>query len=121
MITLTQATAYLDEALGIKVPDFVLQAAITDVGALEGDMTTAGYSASAIVRIQCMAVALLAGADFARRIASQAAPSGASRSFKNADAMTQLRRSLSSLDTAGIVAELVGPDPQTGTLLLVTC
>ncbi len=121
MLTLAQATAYLDETLGITVPSFVLEAAISDVGALEAAMTTAGYSASKIVRVQCMAVALAAGADFARRIQSQAAPSGSSRSFKNADAMTQLRRSLSALDTAGITAELVGPDPTTGTLLLVTC
>ncbi len=122
MLTLAQATAYLDETLGITVPSFVLQAAIDDVAARDAAMTSAGYSASTIVRIQAMAVAILAGADFARRIQSQAAPSGASRSFKNGDdALTQLRRSLSDLDTAGTVAALVGPDPKTGTLLLVTC
>jgi hypothetical protein len=122
MITLAQATAYLDETLGITVPSFVLQAAVDDVGALEADMTAAGYSTSTIVRIQAMAVALVAGADFARKIASQAAPSGSSRSFKNADAAIQaLRRALSALDTAGITSAVVGPDPSTGTLLLVTC
>lgn len=122
MLTLAQATAYLDETLGITVPSFVLQAAIDDVATREAAMTAAGYTASTIVRIQAMAVTILAGADFARRIQSQGAPSGASRSFKNGDdALTKLRRALSDLDTAGTVAELVGPDPSTGTLLLVTC
>lgn len=122
MLTLAQATAYLDETLGITVPSFVLETAITDVGALEPAMLAAGYSASTVVRIQAMAVAIVAGADFARRMQSQGAPSGASRSFKNADdALSALRRSLSALDTAGITSALVGPDPKTGTLLLVTC
>jgi hypothetical protein len=122
MLTLAQATAYLDETLGITVPSFVLQAAVDDVGAREPAMLAAGYSAATTVRIQAMAVALLAGADFARRIQSQGAPSGASRSFKNRDtALADLRRSLSALDTAGTVADLVGPDPTSGTLLLVTC
>jgi hypothetical protein len=122
MIDLKQATDYLDDLLGITVPSFVLQAAVDDVGAREPAMLAAGYSAATTVRIQAMAVALLAGADFARRIQSQGAPSGASRSFKNdEDAMTELRRALSALDTAGTVADLIGPDPSTGTLLLVTC
>jgi hypothetical protein len=121
MLTLDQAKLYLEEALGIAVPDFALQAAVDDVAARESAMTAAGYTAATIVRIQCMAAALLAGADFVRRVQSQGAPSGASRSFKHAEAMTQLRRSLSSLDTAGTVASLVGPDPKAGTLLLVTC
>lgn len=122
MLTLAEATAYLDEALGITVPAFIVQAAVDDVGALEADMTAAGYSAATIVRIQAMAVAIVAGADSARRVQSQGAPSGASRSFKNADdALTRLRRSLAALDTAGITAGLIGPDPTTGTMLLVTC
>ena len=122
MIDLEQATAYLDEMLGITVPSFVLEAAIADVGAREPAMQAAGYTAATTVRVQAMAVAILAGADFARRIQSQGAPSGASRSFKNRDAaITELRRSLSALDTAGTVADLLGPDPSAGTLLLVTC
>ena len=121
MITLADATTYLDEALGITVPAFIVQAAVDDVAALEPSMLDAGYSAATIVRIQAMAVAIVAGADSARRIQSQGAPSGSSRSFKNSDqAITRLRRSLAALDTAGITAGLIGPDPTTGTLLLVT-
>lgn len=122
MITLADATAYLDEALGITVPAFIVQAAVDDVALLEPAMVAAGYTAATRARIQAMAVAIVAGADSARRIQSQGAPSGASRSFKQADdAITSLRRSLAALDTAGITAALVGPDPKTGTLLLVTC
>lgn len=121
MITLADATAYLDEALGITVPAFIVQAAVDDVGALEPAMVDAGYTAATRTRIQAMAVAIVAGADSARRIQSQGAPSGASRSFKQADdALSKLRRSLAALDTAGVTAALVGPDPTTGTLLLVT-
>ena len=120
MITLAQATAYLDEALGITVPGFIVQAAVDDVALLEAAMTAEGYTAATIKRIQAMAVAIVAGADSARRIQSQGAPSGASRSFKNADdAVTALRRSLAALDTAGITAGVVGPDPSTSTLLMV--
>ena len=122
MISLADATAYLDDALGITVPAFIVQAAVDDVGALEAAMVDAGYTAATIVRIQAMAVAIVAGADSARRVKSQAAPSGASRSFDNTDqALTKLRRSLAALDSEGITAALIGPDPTTGTLLLVTC
>jgi hypothetical protein len=121
MLTLAQATAYLDEMLGITVPGFVLEAAIADVAALEPAMAAAGYSAATMVRIQAMAVAIVAGADFARRIQSQGAPSGASRSFASRDdALTALRRALSALDTSGITSAIAGPDPSVGTLLLVT-
>lgn len=122
MISLAQATAYLDDALGITVPSFVVQAALDDVALLEPAMITAGYTAATRVRIQAMAVAIVAGADSARRIQSQGAPSGASRSFKQADdAIQALRRTLTGLDTEGITAGVVGPDPTTGTMLLVTC
>lgn len=122
MISAADAALYLDEVLGVSVPQFILDATVAAVGALEADMVSAGYSAPTITRMQAMAVALLAGADFARRIASQAAPSGASRSFKNLDqAVSALRRQLAALDTAGVVADLIGPDPSTNTLLMVTC
>ncbi len=121
MITLAEAAAYLDEALGVKLPTFVVQAAVDEVAALEPAMISAGYSAATRVRIQAIATALVAGADAARRIQSQGAPSGASRSFQNgADAASALRRALTDIDTAGITAAIVGPDPKAGTLLLVT-
>lgn len=120
MITATQASQYLDQALGVAVPGFIVDAAVAKVATAEADMTAAGYSASDALLIQCMAVTIIAAAGAPRRIQSQGAPSGASRSFKNFEgALTALRRALAALDTAGTVTALVGPDPSTGTLLMV--
>lgn len=120
MITSTQAQQYLDQALGVGVPAFLVSAACEDVEAVEPAMVAAGYSEATQIRIQCMAVALVAAAGAPRRLNSQGAPSSASRSFKNFDnAMTALRRALAALDTAGTTAALVGPDPAAGTLIMV--
>lgn len=120
MITATQAAQYMDQALGVVLPAFLVQAACDKVKTAEADMIAAGYSTADQLLIQCMAVTLIASAGAPRRLQSQGAPSGASRSFKNADdAMTSLRRSLQALDAAGTVAVLIGPDPSKSTLLLV--
>lgn len=120
MITSTQAQQYLDEALGVGVPSFIVDAAVAKVATAEAAMVSAGYSAQDQTLIQCMAVALIAAAGSPRRIQSQGAPSGASRSFKSPDGdLSALRRSLASLDTAGTVSALIGPDPSSPAMLLV--
>lgn len=120
MISASQAQQYLDQALGVGLPAFLVAAAVEKVEAAESAMQDAGYSEADQTLIQCMAVALIAAAGDPRRISSQGAASGASRSFKYRDTdLTALRRSLAALDTAGTVADLVGPDPSTQTLLLV--
>jgi hypothetical protein len=120
VITSAQAAQYLDQTLGISVPSFVLDAAVSLVGETEAAMIDAGYSASTRVLVQSMAVALVASGGDPRRIASQGAPSGASRSFKYSEKqLSMLRRSLAALDTAGTVSNLVGPDPAMGTLFMV--
>lgn len=120
MITTKQATEYLDQALGIGLPSFVIAAAVEKVEAVEPAMQAAGYSEASMTLMQCMAVAILAAAGSPRRIQSQGAPSGASRSFKNADGdLSALRRSLRAMDTAGTLADLVGPDPAAGSLFMV--
>lgn len=120
MITSTQAQQYLDQALGVSVPGFIVEAAVSKVATAEPAMVGAGYSAMDQILIQSMAVAIVASAGAPRRIASQGAASGASRSFKNFDAsLTALRRSLAALDTAGTVAELVGADPASNTMFMV--
>lgn len=112
MITAKQASQYLEQALGVGLPSFLIDAAVEKVEAAEGAMDEAGYSDADQVLIQCMAVALVAAAGAPRRIQSQGGASGASRSFKTVDGDLQaLRRSLSTLDTAGTVAAIVGPDP----------
>jgi hypothetical protein len=121
VITEAQALEYL-ETLGIGVPDFVLAAAVAAVAAREQQMIDAGYTAERQVLVQSMAVALVATTGPMRRLASQSAPSGASRSFKYTDGdLAALRRSLAALDAAGTVADLVGVDPVNSTLLMVVC
>jgi hypothetical protein len=122
MITTTQAAEYLDAVLGVVVPSFVLDAAVARVQAAEPAMVAAGYTDATQTLVQCMAVALVACTGSPRRLASRGAPSGASQSFTNdPKALTQLRRSLAALDTAGTTAAIVGPDPAGGTLLFAVC
>jgi hypothetical protein len=122
VITSAQATQYLDQSLGIVLPGFVVDAAVAEVATAEAAMVTAGYSATKQVLVQSMAVALVASAGAPRRLGSQGAPSGASRSFKNDDkALSQLRRSLAALDTAGTVTAVAGPDPAMGSYFAVVC
>lgn len=120
MITAEQAAEYLDASLGVTLPGFIVQAAVDEVAALEPAMLAAGYSASACTLVQCMAVAVIAAAGDPKRIASQGAPSGASRSFRYSDeSLSALRRSLAAHDTAGTTAGLIGPDPAGGAFLMV--
>lgn len=122
LITLAQAKQYLDFALSVTMPDFVVQAAIDKTSPYLPDLVTAGYSTTDQLMIQCMAVALIAVGGTPRRLTSQHAPSGASRGFKVSDRDLQaLRRALAALDVAGILAAVVGPDPTANTLFMVTC
>lgn len=119
MITAEQAAQYMDQTLGITVPGFFLDAAVLRVAAVESDMLTAGYTAEQQVLIQCMAVAIIASAGAPRRLQSQGAPSGASRSFMHdAKALSALRRSLMAADTAGVTSGIVGPDPAAASLFM---
>ena len=120
MITSAQATQYLDQMLGVGAPAFLIDAAIADVATYETALIAAGYSSSTIVRIQCMAVAILVAAGDPKRTSSQGAASGASRSFKFKDGdLSALRRSLASLDTFGVVADLVGTDQAASAFMMV--
>lgn len=120
MISSAQATQYLDQALGVGMPSFIVDAAIAKVATAEDAMIAAGYSDADQTMVQAMAVALIAAAGDPRRIGSQGAPSGASRSFRYRDSdLSALRRSLASLDTAGTVTALVGVDPSAATMFMV--
>lgn len=111
MITAAQATQYIGDTIGASIPSFVVDAAVARVAAIDPELLLA-YDASTVVMIEAMAVTIIACAGAPRRISSQGAPSGASRSFTNdSKALSQLRRSLSALDSAGIASDLVGADP----------
>lgn len=112
MITSTQAAQYLDSVLGISVPAFLIALAIEKAESKEQALAQSGYTETDQTLIFLMTVALIAAAGDPRRLSSQGAPSGASRSFKYAGGdLAQLRAALSALDTKGIMADLVGPDP----------
>jgi hypothetical protein len=118
MITSTQATQYIDGALGIGVPSYFVDAAVSKVATAEAAMAV--YSAFDQILIQSMAVAIIAASGAPRRIGNQGAASGASRGFKYSDGdLSALRRSLAGLDTAGTVTDLIGPDPSMATLFMV--
>ena len=118
MITSTQATQYLDQAMGVGVPSFLVDAAVAKVATAEAAM--AAYSAHDQILIQCMAVAIIAAAGAPRRVSSQGAASGASRGFKYSDKdLSALRRALAALDTAGTVSALVGPDPVSASMFMI--
>ena len=120
MITSAQATQYLDQMLGVGAPGFLIDAAIADVATYEPALVAAGYSPSTIVRIECMATAILVAAGNPKRTSSQHASSGAARNFKFHDGdLSALRRSLASLDTSGVVADLVGTDPSASAFMMV--
>ena len=120
MITSAQATQYLDQMLGVGAPGFLVDAAIADVATYEPALIAAGYSSSTIVRIQCMATAILVAAGDPKRTSSQGSASGASRSFRFKDGdLSALRRSLAALDTAGVMSDLVGSDPASSAFLMV--
>jgi hypothetical protein len=122
MITSAQATQYLDQMLGVGAPGFLVDAAVADVTTYETALQAAGYTASTIVRIECITVALLVAAGDPKRVSSQHASSGAARSFKFHDGdLSKLRRSLAALDTAGVMAALIGPDPANSGFLMVVC
>lgn len=116
MITSAQATQYLDQALGVGVPSFLVDAAVAKVATID----LPAYSDYDQTMLQCMAVALIAAAGAPRRISNQGAASGASRGFKYSEKdLSALRRSLAALDTQGLLAALVGPDPSNGSLFIV--
>lgn len=120
MITTAQAAEFLDSALGVTTSGLFLESAISTVQTAEQAMIDAGYSAAVQAQIQCMAVAIIASAGMPRRIKSQGSASGASRSFDNYEkSFTAMRRRLSALDKAGTVADLIGQDTETQTLMMV--
>jgi hypothetical protein len=120
VISTAQAQQYLDQALGVGVPGFLVAAAVEKIEGAEPAMVAAGYSEMDQILIQSMAVALICAAGDPRRITSQHAASGASRGFKYGDKdLSALRRALAALDTAGTVTELVGLDPAMATMFMV--
>ena len=92
--------------LGYAIPDALLTPILCVVNKIIPCLDGAGYDECTAKLILMSAAALMATSS-ARRIKSQGAPSGASRSFEYGDdSITWLRDSLARLDTSGCTGEL---------------
>jgi hypothetical protein len=105
-ITAADVKAFLAE-LGYSIPDALLNPILCRVNSIIECMDGAGYDACTQQLILLYAAALMSASSGARKIKSQSAPSGASRSFEYGDdAVTWLRNSLLTLDTNGCTGDL---------------
>lgn len=105
-ITAADVKAFLAE-LGYSIPDALLTPILCRVNSIIPCMDAAGYDDCTQQLIMLYAAALMSASSGARRIKSQGAPNGASRSFDYGDdAISWLRDSLSALDTNGCTGEL---------------
>lgn len=105
-ITAADVQAFLGE-LGYAIPTPLLDPILCVVNKIIPCLDGAGYDDCTAKLILMYAAALMATSSGARRIKSQGAPSGASRSFEyGEDSITWLRDSLGRLDTSGCTGEL---------------
>lgn len=105
-ITAADVQAFLGE-LGYAIPDSLLTPILCVVNKIIPCLDGAGYDDCTSQLILMYAAALMATSSGARRIKSQSAPSGASRSFDyGTDSITWLRDSLAKLDTSGCTSDL---------------
>jgi hypothetical protein len=93
--------------LGYAIPGALLAPILCMVNKIIPCLNGAGYDDCSAKLILMYAAALMATSSGARRLKSQGAPSGASRSFEyGEDSITWLRDSLARLDTSGCSSEL---------------
>ncbi|ENO6484169.1 TPA: hypothetical protein ACF3IY_000333 [Enterobacter kobei] len=105
-VTADDVKGFLSE-LGYAIPDALLTPILCVVNKVIPCLEGAGYDDCTSQLILMYAAALMATSSGARRIKSQGAPSGASRSFEYGDdSITWLRDSLARLDTSGCTVEL---------------
>ncbi|MEW5187612.1 hypothetical protein AB1Y87_01825 [Citrobacter freundii] len=105
-VTADDVKGFLSE-LGYAIPDALLTPILCVVNKIIPCLDGAGYDECTAKLILMYAAALMATSSGARRIKSQGAPSGASRSFEyGEDGITWLRNSLAQLDTSGCTGDL---------------
>lgn len=115
MITLIQAKEYLS-GQGIDAPEFILEAWIEQLASINGCLES-NYPPGTALLIQSYLLSLFALAQADRYIASQSAPSGASRSFRYqsfADRWSGALALLRALDKHGCADQLIPPSPLDG-------
>lgn len=105
-ITADDVKAFLAE-LGYSIPDSLLTPILCRVNSIIECMGGAGYDDCTQQLILLYAAALMSASSGARRIKSQSAPNGASRTFDYGDdAIAWLRNSLAALDINGCTDDL---------------
>lgn len=105
-ITADDVKAFLGE-LGYTIPNALLTPILCQVNKIIPCLEGAGHDDCTAQLILMYAAALMSASSGARRIKSQSAPSGASRSFDyGEDALAWLSKSLAKLDTGGCASEL---------------
>ncbi|MFT4271197.1 MAG: hypothetical protein QM578_09315 [Pantoea sp.] len=105
-ITAEDVKSLLTE-LGYSIPDVLLTPILSAVSKIDACLDGAGYDEGTQTLIKLYAAALMSASSGARRIKSQGAPSGASRSFDYDDeGLANLRTALSLADTSGCTESL---------------
>jgi hypothetical protein len=107
--------------LGYAIPDAVLNLLFCQLEKIQDCLDSAGYDECTQQLIQLYAMCLMSASSGARKIKSQGAPSGASRSFDyGEDGLTQLREALRVIDSAGCTAALpITVSPPVGLFMVV--
>jgi hypothetical protein len=120
MVTLDQVKQFLDSSYGVSIPDFILQAAIDSVASVQPCIDGAGYTPSNMLFIQLYAVAIIASSADPRKIKSQGAPNGASRSFEyGKKGVDSMRVKLRELDTSGCTTNIVGNSATNNAFMMI--
>ena len=105
-ITAADVQQFLGE-LGFAIPGALLDPILCMVNKIIPCLDGAGHDECTAKLILMYSAALMATSSGARRLKSQGAPSGASRSFEyGEDSITWLRDSLAKLDTSGCTGGL---------------
>ena len=113
MPSLEQVQQYL-QGVGVKLPDFIVQAMLDDAAVIQPCLDGAGYSASTQLLIYMYLLALGGIVSGDRYISSQTAPSGASQSFRYNSMVDKYRATLSALqalDKSGCTDSLIPAEP----------
>ncbi|MGA9606520.1 MAG: hypothetical protein WBR21_05810 [Rouxiella badensis] len=106
--------------LGFTLPDSVLNLLLEQVSATSACMDGAGYTESVQKLLLIYGVTRLAALSGARKLSSQSAPSGASRSFTYDAAGTDyIYRQIQSWDTNGCLSSLPMTGSSVGLFLVV--
>lgn len=112
MITVDQAKEYLAE-MGVTLPDFMVALLVERANSIN-DCLDEHYDSGTAALIQLYLMGLFGMSQGGRYIASQSAPSGASRSFRYpslAEGWRTVLGLLRSLDTHGCTDDLIPVDP----------